>query len=241
MNAQAGKIALGKISLIGLGLVLSLPTALRAQDNADVQKVVTELNAAAAKFQSAQADFSWDQLQAVVSDHQVQTGTIYFDRKKGSTQVAAYILKENGQDSPKTVTFNGTEANYYVPKINQVTVIKAGDNKAQWESFLTLGFGGSGKDLEATWKVSYMGNEKLDGVQVDKLDLVPLQANVANLFSHVTIWIDPVRGISLKQIFYEGQSGDMRTATYTNIRYNVPIAPSVFQLKLPKGVSTVVK
>jgi outer membrane lipoprotein-sorting protein len=218
-----------------------LPVALEAQNGGDVQKVLDQLNVASAKFQSAQADFTWDQFQAVVQDHQIQTGTIYLERKKGDTHVAAYIQQENGKDSAKTVTFDGSEARYYVPAIKQVTIIKAGQNKSQWESFLTLGFGGSGKDLAANWKVSLQGTETIDGVQVDKLDLVPIQASVANMFSHVTIWIDPVRGISLKQIFYEGQSGDMRTATYKNIRYNEPIAPSEFQLKLPKDVSTVVK
>ncbi len=43
------------------------------------------------------------------------------------------------------------------------------------------------------------------------------------MFAHVTIWVDPTQGISYKQIFYE-PSGDNRTATYTNIRYNQPIA-----------------
>ena len=80
----------------------------------------------------------------------------------------------------------------------------------------------------------------MDGVSVAKLDLVPVQQNVANMFTHVTIWVDPARGISLKQIFYQ-PSGDMRTATYKNIRYNSPIAGDVFQLKLPPGTTRVVK
>jgi outer membrane lipoprotein-sorting protein len=229
-----------EIALFCVGLVVLAPGALQAQGGGDVQKVIEQLNAASAKFQSAQADFTWDQFQAVVQEHEVQTGTINFERKGGSTRVAAYIEKDNGKDAPKTVTFNGSEANYYVPAIKQVTVIKAGANRSQWESFLTLGFGGSGKNLEANWKVSLQGQETLDGVAVDKLDLVPVQPSVANLFSHVTIWIDPARGISLKQIFYE-PSGDIRTATYKNIRYNSPIAASVFDLKLPKDVTTVVK
>ena len=188
-----------------------------------MQKVISQLNAAAAKFLSAQADFTWDQFQAVVQEHDVQTGTIYYERKKGATRVAAYIKQDNGKDAPKTVIFDGGEANFYEPTIKQLTVIRAGANRSQWESFLTLGFGGSGTDLETNWKVSLLGTETMDGVSVAKLDLVPVQQNVANMFTHVTIWIDPTRGISHKQIFYQ-PSGDMRTATYKNIRYNLPIA-----------------
>lgn len=238
---DAGK----RIALLCLVLVVALPGSLRAQTippagNADLQKVIDQLNAAAAKFQSAQANFSWDQFQAVVQDHDVQTGTIYYERKKGATRVAAYIKQDNGKDAPKTVTFDDGEANFFEPTIKQLTVIRAGANRGQWESFLTLGFGGSGAELEANWKVSLLKTETMDGVSVAKLDLVPVQQNVANMFNHVTIWVDPARGISLKQIFYQ-PSGDMRTATYTNIRYNSPIAGAVFQPKFPPGTTRVVK
>ena len=67
-----------------------------------------------------------------------------YERKKGGTRVAAYLKQDNGKDAPKTVIFDGGEANFYEPTIKQLTVIRAGANRSQWESFLTLGFGGSG-------------------------------------------------------------------------------------------------
>jgi outer membrane lipoprotein-sorting protein len=92
-----------------------------------LEKVLSQLNAAAAKFESAQADFTWDQFQAVVQDHDLQTGTIYYERKKGgsSTRVAAYLKQDNGQPAPKTVVFDGGDANFYEPGIKQLTVISA--------------------------------------------------------------------------------------------------------------------
>jgi outer membrane lipoprotein-sorting protein len=215
-----------------LGLVSLFCAPLWGQGSADVQKVINQLNSAAAKFQSAQADFSWDQLTVAVQEHDVQTGAIYFERKKGLTEVMADIKQENGQDAPKKVLFNGSEAKFYEPKINHLTLIRAGANRAQWESFLTLGFGGSGTDLLSIWKVSLQGAEQMDGVTVDKLDLAPIQENVANLFTHVTIWVDPVLGINHKQIFYQ-PSGDLRTATYKNIHYNLPIPADIFVLNPP--------
>ena len=221
-----------RVAAVCLGLVSLFCAPLWGQGSADVQKVISELNSAAAKFQSAQADFSWDQLTAAVQEHDVQTGTIYFERKKSITQVMADLKQENGQDAPKKVLFNGSEAKFYEPKINHLTLIRAGANRSQWESFLTLGFGGSGTDLQSIWKVSLQGTEQMDGMTVDKLDLVPIPENVANLFSHVTIWVDPVLGISHKQIFYQ-TSGDSRTATYKNIRYNSSIPADVFVLNPP--------
>ena len=237
---DAGK----RIALLCLGLVVSLPLGAQTASpagSADLEKVISQLNAAAAKFESAEADFTWDQFQAVVQDHDLQTGTIYYERKKGgSTRVAAYLKQDNGKPAPKTVVFDGGVANFYEPGIKQLTVIRAGDNRSQWESFLTLGFGGSGNELKVNWKVSLLGTENMDGVQVAKLDLVPVQQSVANMFTHVTIWVDPAKGLSHKQIFYQ-PSGDLRTATYTNMRYNLPIAADVFQLKLPPGTTRVEK
>jgi outer membrane lipoprotein-sorting protein len=238
---HAGK----RIGLFSLGLLVALSGSLRAQNaapasNADLQKVIGELNAAAAKFSSAQADFTWDQFTAVVQEHETQTGTIYFERKKGVTRMAADLKQDNGKDAPKTVIYDGGEVNFYEPTIKQLTTLKAGANRGQFESFLTLGFGGSGTDLEKNWKVSLLGNEPMDGVSVAKLDLVPKEQKVMDMFTHVTIWVEPGRGISHKQIFYQ-PSGDLRTATYKNIRYNSPVPADVFQIKPAPGTNHVVK
>jgi outer membrane lipoprotein-sorting protein len=238
---HAGK----RIALFCLGLVVSLPGSLRAQtatpaSNADLQKVIVELNAAAAKFSSAQADFTWDQFTAVVQAHETQTGTIYFERKTGVTRMAANLKQDNGKDAPKTVLYDRGEVNFYEPAIKQLTTVRAGTNRGQFESFLTLGFGGSGADLEANWKVSLVDTENMDGVTVAKLDLVPKEQKVLDLFTHVTIWVEPSRGINHKQIFYQ-PGGDLRTTTYKNIRYNTPLPADVFQLKPPPGTNHVVK
>jgi outer membrane lipoprotein-sorting protein len=239
--------ARSKLSLLIMGLALALPVAAHAQaaasagaSSTDVQKVIAQLNAAAAKFVSAQADFSWEQYQAVVQESDTQSGTIYFERKNGATRTAADFTLENGKPSPKTVVYDAGEVNFYQPAIKQITVMRAGANRGQWESFLTLGFGGSGTELQTNWKVTLQGTESMAGVSVAQLDLVPVEAKVLELFTHVTIWVDPARGVSLKQIFYE-PGGDKRTATYTNIRYNQPVPSDVFKIVPAPGTTRIVK
>ncbi len=231
-------------ALLCLGLMFSLTGQASAQApapaSADLQKVLSQLNTAASKFESAQADFSWDQYLAVVEESSIQTGTIYFERKKSVTLMAAQIKKENGKDAPKTVVYDGAQLDFYQPAIKQITSMRSGSNHGQFESFLTLGFGGSGTDLEANWKVTFQGTETIDGVSVAKLDLVPIQQKILDLFTHVTVWVDPARGISLKQIFYQ-PSGDKRTAIYKNIRYNEKIASNVFHIDAAPGTTRVVK
>jgi outer membrane lipoprotein-sorting protein len=81
--------------------------------------------------------------------------------------------------------------------------------------------------------------ETIDGTSTAKLDLTPKQQSVANMFTHVTVWIDPTRSLSLKQVFYE-PSGDNRTATYTGIKYNTRIAADVFKPR-DKGYTIIKK
>jgi outer membrane lipoprotein-sorting protein len=192
----------------------------------DAPKVLAQMDTASAKFQSTQADFKWDVLQSVVNEHDIQSGTIYFERHGNSTSMAAYIK----QPAPKSVFFDGSTLTLVQPEIKQETLFSAGSNHAQYESFLTLGFGGSGKDLQSNWTIDCQGMESIDGVQTAKLDLKPKQQSVANMFSHVTIWIDPTRSLGLKQIFYE-PSGDNRTATYTGIKYNTKVPADMFKPK----------
>ena len=67
------------------------------------------------------------------------------------------------------------------------------------------------------------------------LSLVAKQQSVRNNFTKVQIWVDPARGISLKQVFVE-PSGDSRTDLFTNIKYNAPVNAAVFKVKAKPGV-----
>ena len=82
--------------------------------------------------------------------------------------------------------------------------------------------------------------ETIDGVQTAKLDLVSKDPGVRANFSHVTIWVDPTRAVSLKQILYE-PSGDTRTAYYKNIEYNKKVSSSVFKIKTDSKTQVVQK
>ena len=108
------------------------------------------------------------------------------------------------------------------PSIDQVTQYSPGKNKADFESFLVLGFGGSGHDLAKSFDVNYAGMEQVQGVNAAKLELTPKSQRVKSMFSTITLWIDPARGVSVQQKFQE-PSGDYRLAKYSNIQMNQKI------------------
>ena len=134
------------------------------------------------------------------------------------------------QPTQKYVLYQNSTVRVYEPRIDQVTVYNTGKNRAEVESFLVLGFGGRGHDLEKSFEVSFQGYEQAGGVRAAKLNLVPKTAKGKNIFEHIILWIDPARGISVQQQFVESQ-GDYRLAKYSNIKLNQSIPAEAFKLK----------
>jgi len=214
-------------------LALAAPLAVAAQ-TPDVQTVLSQMDASATKFQDVQADISVDLFTQVVQDHEIQKGTTAFRRVNGQLEMATKIETDNGQAAERDLLYRNGELDFYQPALKQETIFAAGKNRQEYDSLLATGFGASGKSLSAAWDVKLMGMESVDGVQTARLDLVPKQANIRNNVSHITIWIDLNRDISLKQIMYQ-PSGDTRTVTYSNIRYNSSVPGSLFALRVAPG------
>jgi outer membrane lipoprotein-sorting protein len=201
--------------------------------NADLQKVLVQMDAAAARFQSAQADLTADQYTAVVQSHDIQKGTVAFRRASGAMQMVMHIKTDNDQPAVKDVLYKGSEIDFYQPAVKQETILSA---SADYERYLSLGFGGSGKELSRDWNIAYQGTETIDGIETAKLDLTPKGA-ASNQLTHITVWIDPKRGLSLRQqIFQDG--GDYRTANYSNIKLNT-VPESAFTLQIAPGTEKV--
>ena len=194
--------------------------------------VLVQMDKASEQFKSARADFVWDYYQAVVKDTTTQTGPIYFEHTAKGVQMGAVVLDAHGAKN-KIIEYKDGLLRYYEVPSNQVRLLKAGANQAQYESFLTLGFGGSGRELLKAWNVTYLGTETLmdNGlpVQVEKLDLVSKDAEVLKMFTHVTIWVDAARGVSLKQVF-DTPSHDRRTATYSHIKVGGKLDAGTFKI-----------
>ncbi len=201
----------------------------RAAQPDHLQAILSQMDAGSAKFTSAQADIKKEQYEKIVNDTTSQSGTVYFLRNGKSTQMGVKL--DNGQ----VFEYKNGIGRLYNPGTNHLDQFSAsGQNQARAETFFTLGFGGSGSDLKKAWTITDQGSEQLnDGgktVAVEKLDLVPNDPGARSNFSHVTIWVDPVRDVSLKQKFFT-PSGDTQSATYSNIRLNQKVNTDAFTVK----------
>jgi outer membrane lipoprotein-sorting protein len=216
--------------MISLGLlwmmVGSLSSAAQDKTPVTLDSVLQKMDAAAAHFQTTQADFVWDQYQKVVDETDTQKGTVYYRRSGQQIEMMADIQ----EPEQKFLLYKDGKLQVYQPKIEQVMQYTAGANHNDIESYLVLGFGGSGQDLKKSFDVSLQGEEAIDNIATAKLQLIPKSDKVRNYFTEAFLWIDLSRGISLKQQFMQGQ-GDYRVAKYSSVKVNAKISNDVFRLK----------
>ncbi len=219
-----------KLLFVLLAAVLLPCLPARAAD--DLNSVLTRLNTAAENFRSTSADFKSVSLTTLpIEDTETQTGQVYYERIGKSFKMAGHFLDVNGVPVPKTYVFaNGEFRLWEGGNLDQVTTFSS---VAKYESWFMLGFGASGTDLEQKWNITYDGDETINGVKTAKLELVAKDPTVRKNFPKVTVWMDLAHGVSLKQVFDEGQ-GQTRTCTYTNFKFNQPLPSDAFTFKTDK-------
>jgi hypothetical protein len=171
-------------------------------------------------------------------------GTIYYRRAGKDIEMMADV-KLAGSDpqhlkpEPKYVLFSQGKVRMYQPKPDQVTEFDLGKNRSDFESYVVLGFGGSGQDLVRAFEVTYAGPETINGVATAKLQLVPKSDKVRNTYNRIFLWIDLDKGISVQQQFFTPQ-GDNRLAKYSSIQVNEKKIPDdVFRLKTTSKTQTI--
>jgi outer membrane lipoprotein-sorting protein len=211
-------------------LALVAPWSACAQN---LEAVLTSMDHAAANFRSTEADFTWDQYTRVVNETDNQNGRVYFRRNNKEIQMAADIQHPEA----KVVVYSDGQVKMYQPKIDTLTIYNTGKNRQEMESFMVLGFGGRGHDLLPSYEVSYIGAEAIDGVKTEKLQLVPKTEKTRNVFNRIVLWIDPARGISIRQQLFT-PAGDFRLAKYTNVKINQKLSDDAFKIKTGRNTKT---
>lgn len=191
-----------------------------------LDKVLNQMDTAAANFHTASASFVWDQYTKLVDDTDSQKGKIYYRRQNKEIQMAADIT----EPAAKYLLYANDKVQVYVPKIDQVTEYHPGKSRADVESFLVLGFGGGGHELLKSYEVKLLGSETINGVTTAKLELVSKSPKFRNNIERILLWIDPTQGISLRQQFL-APGGDYRLSRYSDIKVNQKIPEAAFKLK----------
>lgn len=196
-----------------------------SSDSNNLEKVLASMDTAAANFRALQANFVWLQYESVINEKDSQKGTIYYRKQGKGIEMMANIT----DPSPKAVLYRDGKVQVAQPNVG-ITPYDPGKNREAVESFLVLGFGGSGRDLVKQFDVKYAGDETIGGVKTAKLELTPKSERVKQVFDRILLWIDPAHGISQQQEFFEPSSGNYRLATYSNIELKPKLDDNVFKL-----------
>lgn len=217
--------------MISIGVLWLIVVFSVAQNAAapTLDEVLKKMDATAASFRSLQADFVWDQYEKVVDDHDLQKGTVYYRRNGQNIEMMAEVR----DPAPKFVLYKGGKLQMYQPKIDQVMEYSTGNNRSDIESYLVLGFGGSGADLKKSFDVTSLGPQTVDGMPTVELQLLPKSDKLRNNISKIYLWIDVGSGISVQQQFFQPE-GDYRLAKYLNVKMPAKIGDDVFKLKTDK-------
>jgi outer membrane lipoprotein-sorting protein len=208
-----------------------------------LEAVLKKMDATAANFHTAQAEFEWDTYQKVIDEvDDVESGTIYYRRSGKDVEMMAQVKRAGPsaaemKPDPKYVLFSGGKIRMYQPKLDQVTEYDLGKNKADFESYLVLGFGGSGQDLIKAFDVTYLGTQTVGVVPAAELQLIPKSEKVRGTFVKILLWIDLDKGISVQQQFFDPQ-GNYRHTKYSSIQLNGKL-PDVFKLKTTSKTQTI--
>lgn len=213
------------LKILTIGWLLTA-AAWPQSDPAGLDRVLAQMDAAARNFRTTEAKVVWDQYQRVINETETQKGKIYFRREGSEIQMAADFVEPDR----KYVIYSGGKLQVYQPKIDQVNEYNPGKNRSDIESFLVLGFGGSGHALLKSYDVKFLGSETVNGIEAERLELIPKSARLKNNIARILLWIDPTRGVSVQQQFFE-PSGDYRMAKYSDIQINQKLPDSAFKLK----------
>jgi hypothetical protein len=191
----------------------------------ELKSVLDRLNAAAQSFHSTSADVEFDDITTdPIYDKDVFKGVVYYDRKGAAFRMGVHFNQHNRKPSTKAYTFVGGVLKLHETGSDQITTVeKAG----KFESYVLLGFGASGADLEAKWEIKLIGWETIAGEKTAELELVAKDPEVRKNLPKVTVWINPDRAVSLKQVFTLSATSS-KTCLYSNFNLNGPLPAGAF-------------
>jgi outer membrane lipoprotein-sorting protein len=221
-----------KTSLAAAAMIGCLFTAVvSVGQSPELERVLKQLDDASRKFKSTQANVVWDEYHKVVNETDTQKGMIYFRREAGEVQMAVDFTDPD----KKCIRYKEGKVSVYLPGKDEVDEYNPGKNRTDVESYLVLGFGGSGQDLLKSYDVRFVGAQIVDGINTKELELIPKSSRLRSDFiARILLWIDPARGISVQQQFFEPGGSDFRLVKYSDIKIDQKIPDEVFKLKTTK-------
>jgi hypothetical protein len=158
--------------------------------DSDLNRVLAVLDHTSESFHSVQAEFVSDTFQKASEDHIRDSGKLFFRRSEHKLEIA---IDQNPQDSShhQKVVLEDGNAKIYHFRSKAMEEHSSGDDRAEFEQYLSLGFGGSGSELKREFDVRYAGAESISGRATYKLELTPKSNKVRDMFNLYAVGFAP--------------------------------------------------
>jgi outer membrane lipoprotein-sorting protein len=199
-----------------------------------LQELLDRMDKAASDFKSMTAQFvNVTHTDILNEDGPPETGTVTM--KKVQPGEVQGKLDFTSPDR-KIITIEKRRVQEYLPKINTLQRFDLDKKGPQLDKFLMIGFGTSGTEIAATYDVTILASEPVNGQAVTRLQLIPKDGVVKQYVKKVELWI-PEQGdpYPFREKVFES-SGDYLLVTYSKLNINPQLEPDVLQLKPPAGV-----
>jgi outer membrane lipoprotein-sorting protein len=215
-----------------LGMVVA-SAPLLAQGTFTLEDVLGKMVEAGSELTTLEARVDRDTVNALVDDHDLNAGTVYFDASGGESRIRLNITEPDIVRQEVLVADGQFQS--YNPRTNQVSrgTLEGPSDIAQ---FLVVGFGPGNASLDSNFEIELVGEEDLDGVPTLLLELIPRSDEVLSRISKIQLWIDLDRWIPLQQRL-EQPSLNYQIVKYSEIELDADIPESTFDLDLPDDVN----
>ena len=195
------------------------------------EEVLAKIDQSAPKFNGMTSQVTRVSYTKVIDDKTVEEGRISL-RKLGPRDLQ--VLIDLTKPDARTVAFRGRKAEIYYPKLKTVQEYDLGKRTDLVDQFLLVGFGTTGRELQANYAVKYVGDETVGGQKTHKLELVPSTADRRKQLDRLELWVAATGAYPVQQKFTQ-PSGDYYLFTYNDVKINPALGDEAFRLNLPKG------
>jgi outer membrane lipoprotein-sorting protein len=205
-----------------------------SSSGATLEEILSHIDQVGKDLRSMEASLVQKKWTDILSEYDSgEKGTFLF-LKDGDK---ALLRKEIVAPTVNSLVIKDGTVTFFQPSLKQAQQYKLGKNGDKAE-FLLLGFGTDKDALRATYNITLLGEETLDGTKAYKIELKPKSDRFAAFFVQIILWIDAERWIPIQQQLVE-PTLDHLLITFSNIQLNPKISKSRFDLKLPRDVNLI--
>ena len=136
-----------------------------------------------------------------------------------------------------TLLINDGKGIFYQPLLKQANRYDLGARKDRAE-FLLLGFTSKKQALREAYSIRWLGLETVGDRETYALELTPRSDKVSAFFSRIVLWVDGRLWVPIQQKLVE-PTRDYLLIRFEDVRLNLDLPASRFELELPSGVNVI--